>query len=130
MVNEERIKLMTRMAAYEKEEHKKNKIIVGFFKSDYISIQLLKSTIASTIAFGIIFALYVLYDFEVFMKEIYQMDIFGFAKSVVIIYLIFTGIILVITYVVSLYQYNRALQSTKLFYKNLKNLSQIYGNEE
>ena len=130
MVNEDRIKLMTRMAAYEKEEHKKNKTIVSFFKSDYISMQMLKSTVYTTIAFAIMFGLYVLYDFEVFMKEIYQMDVFEFAKSVIIIYLIFTGIILVITYVISLYQYNRALQSTKLYYMNLKKLSRIYGEEE
>ena len=130
MVKEERIKLMTRMAAYEKEEHKKNKTIVSFFRSDYISMQMLKSTVCTTIAFAIMFGLYVLYDFEVFMKEIYQMDVFEFAKSVIIVYLIFTGIILVITYVVSLYQYNRALQSTKLYYMNLKKLSRIYGEEE
>ena len=130
MVNEERIKLMTRMAAYEKEEHKKNKTIVSFFKSDYISMQMLKSTVYTTIAFGIMFGLYILYDFEVFMKEIYQMDIFEFAKSVIVVYLIFVGVILVITYVVSLYQYNRALQSTKMYYANLKKLSRIYGEEE
>ena len=130
MVNEDRIKLMTRMAAYEKEEHKKNKTIVSFFKSDYISMQMLKSTVCTTIVFVIMFSLYVLYDFEVFMKEIYQMDVFEFAKNVIIVYLIFTGIILVITYVVSLYQYNRALQSTKLYYMNLKKLSRIYGKEE
>ena len=93
MVNEERIKLMTRMAAYEKEEHKKNKKIVSFFKSDYISMQTLKSIVYTTIAFAIMFGLYVLYDFEVFMKEIYQMDVFEFAKNVIIVYLIFTGII-------------------------------------
>ena len=93
MVNEERIKLMTRMAAYEKEEHKKNKTIVSFFKSDYISLQMLKSTVFTTIAYGILFALYILYDFEIFMKDIYQMDIFGFGKSVIIVYLIFIGII-------------------------------------
>ena len=130
MVNEERIKLMTRMAAYEKEEHKKNKTIVSFFKSDYISMQTLKSIVYTTIAFAIMFGLYVLYDFEVFMKEIYQMDVFEFAKSVIIVYGIFMGIILVITYIVSLYQYNRALQSTKLYYMNLKKLSRIYGEEE
>ena len=130
MVNEERIKLMTRMAAYEKEEHKKNKKIVSFFKSDYISMQTLKSIVYTTIAFAIMFGLYVLYDFEIFMKEIYQMDIFEFAKSVIIVYGIFLGIILVITYAVSLYQYKRALQSTKLYYANLKKLSQDYGEEE
>ena len=130
MVNEDRIKLMTRMAAYEKEEHKKNKTIVSFFRSDYISMQMLKSIISTTIAFAIMFGLYVLYDFEVFMKEIYQMDMFEFAKNVIIIYVIFVGIFSVITYVVSLYQYNRALQSTKLYYANLKKLSRIYGEEE
>ena len=130
MVNEERIKLMTRMAAYEKEEHKKNKKIVSFFKSDYISMQTLKSIVYTTIAFTIMFGLYVLYDFEIFMKEIYQMDIFEFAKSVIIVYGIFMGIILVITYVVSLYQYKRAIQSTKLYYANLKKLSRDYGAEE
>lgn len=130
MVNEDRIKLMTRMAAYEKEEHKKNKTIVSFFRSDYISMQMLKSIISTTIAFLIMFGLYVLYDFEVFMKEIYKMDMFEFAKNVIIIYLIFVGIFSVITYVVSLYQYNRALQSTRLYYANLKKMSRIYGEEE
>ena len=130
MVNEERIKLMTRMAAYEKEDYKKNKNIISFFRSDYISMQMLKSIIYTTITFGIVFALYVLYDFELFMKDIYQMDLFQFAKSVVIIYLIFLGIILLVTHVVSLYRYNRALQKTKTYYANLKKLSYIYGEEE
>ena len=130
MVNEDRIKLMTRMAAYEKEEHKVNKKIVSFFRSDYISMQMLKSVVSTTIVFAIMFGLYVLYDFEVFMKEIYQMDMFEFAKSVIIVYVIFLGVILLITYVVSLYRYNRALQSTKLYYANLKKLSRIYGEQE
>ena len=130
MVNEERIKLMTRMAAYEKEEHKKNKEIVSFFRSDYISMQMLKSVLATTIAFVIMFGLYILYDFEVFMKEIYRMDMFEFAKSVIIIYVIFLVITLIITYVVSMYRFNKALQSTKLYYANLKKLSRIYGERE
>lgn len=130
MVNEERVKLMTRMAAYEEGDHKKNKNIVCFFRSDYISLQLLKAFIANSIAFAILFGLYVLYDFEIFMKEIYQMDLFGFIRSVLIIYVIYILIFAVITYVVSLYRYNRALQNTKLYYLNLKKLSKLYGEGE
>ena len=130
MVNEERVKLMTRMAAYEEGDHKKNKNIVCFFRSDYISLQLLKAFIANSIAFAILFGLYVLYDFEIFMKEIYQMDLFGFIRSVLIIYVIYILILAVITYVVSLYRYNRALQNTKLYYLNLKKLSKLYGEGE
>lgn len=130
MVNEERVKLMTRMAAYEEGDHKKNKNIVCFFRSDYISLQLMKAFIANSIAFAILFGLYVLYDFEIFMKEIYQMDLFGFIRSVLIIYVIYILILAVITYVVSLYRYNRALQKTKLYYLNLKKLSKLYGEGE
>ncbi|MBR5578896.1 MAG: hypothetical protein IKW28_07875 [Lachnospiraceae bacterium] len=130
MVREERVKLMTRMAAYEEGGHKKNKNIICFFKSDYISLQLLKAFIANSIVFAIIFGLYILYDFELFMKEIYQMDLFQFVKSVLIIYVVFILIFSVITYIVSLYQYNRALQSSKLYYSNLKKLSGMYGEEE
>lgn len=130
MLNEERIRLMTRMAAYEKGEHKKNKKVIGFFRSDYVSMQMLKSVIASTAAFAILFALYILYDFEVFMKDIYQMDMFDFAKSVILIYVIFLGVVLLFTYVAALYRYNRALQSTKIYYSNLKRLSRIYAGKE
>ena len=130
MVNEERVKLMTRMAAYEEGDHKKNKNIVCFFRSDYISLQLMKAFIANSIAFAILFGLYILYDFEIFMKEIYQMDLFGFIKGVLIIYVIYISLLSVITYVFSLYRYNVALQSTKLYYVNLKKLLRIYGESE
>ena len=130
MVNEERVRLMTRMAAYEEGGHKKNKNIIGFFKSDYISLQLLNSFIANSIVFVIIFGLYIMYDFELFMKEIYQMDLFDFIKSVIIVYIIYILILSVITYIVSLYHYNRAWQSTKRYYSNLKKLSRMYGEEE
>ena len=93
-------------------------------------MQILKSIIYTTIAFGIIFALYILYDFELFMKEIYQMDLFQFAKSVVIVYFIFLGVSLLITHCMALYRYNKAFRSTKVYYANLKKLSAIYGEEE
>ena len=61
MINEQRVKLMTRMAAYEQDEYKKNIKITGFFRSDYIGFQLLKSIVANTIAFAILFCLYILH---------------------------------------------------------------------
>lgn len=129
MVNEKRVKLMTRMAAYEDGEFRRNKAVIGFFRSDYISLQMVKTVIATTIAYAILVGLYVMYDFEAFMKEIYQMDLFQFVKTVIVLYLVMLGIFILITYVVSLYRYNRCLQSTRLYYGNLKKLSQLYKEE-
>lgn len=130
MVNEEKVKLMTRMAAYEQGEFRRHKPIVGFFRSDYISLQMVKTVICTTLAYGILLGLYVMYDVEVFMKEIYQMDIPAFVRTVIIMYLLMLGVFILITYVVSLYQYNRSLQSTRLYYSNLRKLSHLYGEEE
>lgn len=130
MINEKRVKLMTRMAAYEDGEFRRHKAVIGFFRSDYISLQMVKTVIATTIAYVILFGLYLMYDFEKFMKEIYQMDVFQFIKTVVILYLVMLAVFMLITYVVSLYRYNRSLQSTRLYYGNLKKLSQFYQEEE
>lgn len=130
MINEKRVKLMTRMAAYEDGEFRRHKTVIGFFRSDYISLQMVKTVIATTIAYAILFGLYLMYDFEKFMKEIYQMDVFQFIKTVVILYLVMLAVFMLITYVVSLYRYNRSLQSTRLYYGNLKKLSQFYQEEE
>lgn len=42
MLNEERIILMTKLASYESGEGKKNAAIGGYFRSDYIGMQVVK----------------------------------------------------------------------------------------
>ena len=96
MLNEERVKLMTKMASYEANEGKRNVSIGSYFRGDYIGIQVMKSVISATVAFVIVFALFVLYDFEVFMADIYKMDLMDFGKKVIIYYLVFVLIYAII----------------------------------
>lgn len=129
MLNEERIRLMTRMACYEAGEGRKNVAIGNYFRGDYIGLQVIKSVISATIAYVILFAMFIFYDFEVFMADIYKMDLFGFAKSVIIYYLIFTGAYALISYGVYTYRYTRARKSLKTYYNNLKKLAYMYERE-
>ena len=114
MLNEERIVLMTHMASYEAGEGKKNVKIGNYFRSDYIAVQVLKSVICGTIAYAVLFALYILYDFENFMQNLYKIDLLVFAKNVLIYYGIFVAVYAVLTYVICTWRYARAK-------KNLKN---------
>ncbi|MCI9032709.1 MAG: hypothetical protein HFJ08_01390 [Lachnospiraceae bacterium] len=129
MLNEERIRLMTKMASYEANEGKKNVSIGSYFRGDYIGLQVIKSVISGTIGFFIIFAVYLGYDLETFMTEIYKMDLFLFGKNVVIAYLIFVGVYAIISYAVYTYRYTKAKKSLKLYYNNLKKLSYLYEKE-
>ena len=126
MLNEERIKLMTRMASYEAGEGKESINIGQYFRGDYISIHVLKSVISSTISFVICVALYLFYDFERFMQDIYEMDLIKFAKDIMIIYVIVVVGYALITYVIYSIQYRKARKSLKKYYNNLRKLSDLY----
>jgi len=129
MLNEERIKLMTRMACYEEHEGKKNVAVGSYFRGDYIALQVIKSLFSATIAFCILFGVFVMYDFEVFMADLYKMDLFEFGKSVMIAYLVFAAVYGIISYCVYTYRYTRARRSLKIYYNNLKKLAYLYDRE-
>lgn len=125
MLNEERVILMTKMASYEG-GGEKSMSLGRYFRGDYISIQLLRAFFCSTIAFLLGFGLYVLYDFETLIADIYKMDLFIFAQNIIKWYAIFVVGYCVITYAICAYRYAQAKKSLKLYYHNLKKLDSLY----
>lgn len=130
MINEQRTIIMTRLASYEKGEGRKNVKIGNYFRSDYMAIQILKSVVSATLAYGIVFALYVLYDFETFMQNLYKIDLFAFAWNVVIYYVIFLLAYGVLTYAICSWRYAKAKKSLKSYYHNLKKLGSMYNEQK
>lgn len=126
MLNKERIILMTKMASYEEKEGKQNVAIGKYFRSDYITVQVLKSILSATIAFVIVFALFIFYDFEIFMQDIYKMDLVTFAKKILMYYGITVAAYGLLSYIVYSYRYSKARKSLKCYYHNLKKLNTLY----
>ncbi len=125
MLNEERIRLMTRMAAYEEHEGKKDIAISGYFRGDYISFQLLKSAIYATVGFALAVVMYVLYNMETFLEEFYKMDIVEFLKDILSKYCLVISIYLVISYFVYSYRYHKAKRHVKQYNQLLRALMQM-----
>ncbi len=130
MLSQERIKLMTRMAAYEENEGKKYMSIGSYFRSDYMGLQVIKSVISSTLAYLIILGLYIYYHFETFMQDIYKMDLMQVGKSLLLYYVIFVAANGLITYIVYSFRYSRAKRSLRRYYRHLKQLAAIYDIEK
>lgn len=126
MLNEERVILMTKMASYEEGEGKKSMSLGRYFRGDYISLQLLRAFLCSTIAYLLGFGLYILYGFETLLADIYKMDLIVFARNIVMWYAIFVVSYCVLTYAVCAYRYSKAKKSLKCYYHNLKKLDALY----
>ncbi len=129
MISEQRVKLMTRLAAYERKEGKKNEEIGSYFRGDYISLQILKSIISATLAFLLVVGLFVLYDSELFLSDIYKIDILEYLKKLILYYFIFTGVYVLISYVVYAVRYRKAKRRLKVYFNNLKRLQILYQRE-
>lgn len=126
MINESKVILMTRMASYEARDGKKDLATGRYFRSDYITLQLLKAIFFGTMAFMIVIGVMLLYDFDAFMKSLYEIDLLQVGKDLIVKYLISVGSYTLIVYIVSAYRYNRARQGLKTYYGNLKRLSKYY----
>lgn len=130
MLSQERIKLMTKMAAYEENEGKKYMSIGSYFRSDYMGMQVIRSVICGTLAFFLLAGLYVYYHFETMMQDIYKMDLLLLGRRVLFYYIVFIAAYSVITYVIYSFRYSRAKRSLKHYYYHLKQLASIYDIEK
>lgn len=129
MLNEERIIMMTRMAAYESGEGKKNGAIGSYFRGDYIGLQVLKSIISATVAYFLVCGMYLLYHFETLLDGIYEMDLWGLARRAATAYIITVVVYALISYVVYSYKYGKAKKKQKAYMNRLRQLSQLYQLE-
>ena len=120
MISQERIELMTKLAAYEEHEGRRNMETANYFRSDYIGAAILKAAGAVTITFVFVIALYIYYNFEDFMENIYQMDMIGLFKTFGKYYLISLIIYVAISYIVAFIKYIIARSNVRKYKNNLK----------
>ena len=131
MLNEEKVKYMTKAAAYENGPEKKNIKIDGYFRGDYLGLQLVKSGIAYTVAFLIIVALGVMSRMEEILLQISQASYLNrMIKLLVVLYV--GGLVLyeIAVYVYYSKKYQRAKESVNGFYGHLKRIHKFYETED
>lgn len=130
MLNKSRIKLMTKMAVYEEHEGKKSMSIGTYFRGDYIGKEVIKSIVYATVAYLIVIAIYICYDFELLAQDIYNMDLVQFGAQLLKDYLKLVVGYAVITYIYYAMRYQSARRSLRSYYNNLRRLNSMYRKEE
>lgn len=126
MLDKQKIILMTAISVYEEKDGKEDLSINDYFRGDYMGFEVLKGALYGTIAFAVIFAMYMLYDIEMFMVDFYKMDVKAFAQEVLKKYVIFLVIYMIVSYFVALYKHSRAKKHIANYKEALKALYDNY----
>lgn len=131
MLNHEKVKSMTKAAAYENGPEKKNIEISNYFRADYLGLQMVKSAMAYTVSFCILIALWAMSRMEELMLGISRADFLqGIIKILILLYV--SGLILyeIATYIYFSRKYQKAKNSVSEFYGHLKNIHKFYEKED
>ena len=130
MVNEEKVKIMNRLAMYEHGEGRKYLPVSRFYRSDYIGLALLKNLFLVTIGYVLGLAGVAAYFSEYLMDNVNKIDLVAVGVYIVVGYLIILIVYSVLTYIQYSVKYSRAKKSVREYYQDLTRLEKIYGREE
>ena len=131
MLNIEKVKNMTKAAAFESGPEKKDIEISDYFRTDYLGLQMVKSGVAYAIAFVLLAAAWVMGKTEDIMLMITRADYLEHLIKILII-LFVAGLIAyeILVYIYYSIKYQKSKKSVKGYQSHLKEIHKFYEKQE
>jgi hypothetical protein len=131
MLNIEKVKNMTKAAAYESGPEKKNIEISDYFRTDYIGLHMVKSGIAYAVTFVIIAAIWFMGKTEDIMLMLTKADYLeSLIKTIVVLFAAGLVAYEILVYIYYSYKYAKAKKSVKGYHSHLKQIHKFYEEQE
>ena len=131
MLNIEKVKSMTKAAAYESGPEKKNIEISDYFRTDYLGLHMVKSGIAYALSFVIIAGIWFMGKTEDIMLMLTKTD---YLESLILmlVVLFVAGLVVyeILVYCYYSYKYRNAKKSVRGYHSHLNQIHKIYMEQE
>lgn len=130
MLNNNKIKIMTKLALYEQGNGKNDIKISHFYKMDYVRYNILKTIVSITVGFLFLLILVGLYNVEYFINEATKINYKQMGMNILILYLVVVTVYTILTIIITSIKYKNTRKYLVKYNKNLKELNEIYKNEK
>ena len=125
MVDQERGRLMIRLARYENGEGVEDFRIRKYYRSDYTALQLIKTWILTTLGYGLLLGLIIAGNVEFLLDNIDSMNLRVLFSWILIGYIVLIGAYFAAVYISSVIRYNRAKRNVKEYLTALERISRM-----
>ena len=125
MVDQERVRLMIRLARYENGEGVEDFRIRKYYRSDYTALQLIKTWILTTLGYGLLLGLIIAGNVEFLRDNIDSMNLRVLFSWILIGYIVLIGAYFAAVYISSVIRYNRAKRNVKEYLTALERISRM-----
>jgi hypothetical protein len=130
MIDEQKVRLMTNIAVFEKKEKDGKLIMCKYFMKDYVKYNCILTVISSTFCFWIMVAAYVLINFENILADLHMEDYFNVIAKLMKWYVIFVAVFVVFGFIVYTIRFMLARKDLLRYNRNLTRLYNYLDEEE
>lgn len=130
MLNNRKVRLMTRLAIYEQTEGKEDVRISKYFRTDYVRLNVLKSIVAVTAGYLLILLLLIVYHSEYLIREAVTLDYRGMVSRYAGIYIIILTVYGALGMIGYMIKYRASRKKLAKYFRMLRRLRSIYREEE
>ncbi len=130
MVNNRKVRLMTRLAMYEENEGKEDIRLGDYFRRDYLRLQFFYNIIAVTVGYVFLVILYLGYEIEFLIKEAVNIDYPAMGLRLLAIYLVILIVYVTCSLVFGMLKYNASRKKLAKYFRMLRLLRTFYREEE
>ena len=127
MVDERKVRLMTRLSIYEKHEKNRNLVLSRYYKSDYVRFNVLKTWVAATVAFWAVVGLCATMSFDDILAELNNIDYFDIMYKFLAAYVVCCAVLMFFANLVYKYRYSKAKPGLVKYNSMLKDLIELQG---
>ena len=129
MINEERVKLETKLAIYEQGDGKEELKINSYYKGDYIGLNQVLNIICMTIGYALIVGIGFVMYYDLILEGLSLERIKGLAILIGVVYGVLLILYLVLDRIYYAHKHKKAKDNVRLYYGRLHKLTRMYNEE-
>ena len=130
MLNNRKVRLMSRLAMYEQNEGKEDVRMSKYFRTDYVRLNVLKTVVAVTLGYLLVLVLLIVYHSEYLIREAVTLDYKGMLlryAGIYVIILVVYGAFAMIGYML---KYRASRKKLAKYFRMLRRLRSLYREED
>lgn len=129
MINNEKVKLMTKIQLFE--NHEKEALRANrFFQRDYLGLYLIRSLIAYIALFALVLVVVFLYNWEELLTKVDLTVLVTWGRWIIFSFFLLLIPSMIVSYIVYWFRYRRYRRKIKDYILNLKQLNTYYKEDE
>lgn len=130
MLNNRKVRLMTRLAMYEQNEGKEDIRLSKYFRTDYVRLQVLKTIVALTAGYLLVLMILALYHSEYLIRDALILDYRAMIARYAGIYVVLVAVYCSMAMVGYMIQYRASRKKLAKYFRMLRRLRSMYREED